>query len=98
MMGFLFMKAVYEYAPYLNSRKKVLLLYPAFRFIRGVSLAKKPASQQRNTIKKYRRSDLIRCLPVMKLVPSDFAYRNSFSPRSVMLHVLRQTYQCDMCS
>jgi len=44
----------------------------------GVSLTRKPASQQRNTIKKYRRSDPIRFLAVMKLTRSVFAYKKQF--------------------
>jgi len=55
----------------------------------GVSL--KPASQQRNTIKKYRRSDPIRCLAVIKLARPSFAYKKQFQPKLLMLHVSRRT-------
>ena len=68
MMGFscisVYMKAVYKYTFRVHS-KKILSLYPIFRCR---SLTTKPASQQRNTSKKYRRSDLIRCLAVLGIL------------------------------
>jgi len=71
MMGFSCMKVVFEHTPYLHNRKK----YDYCTQHSGVSLTRKPASQQRNTIKKYRRSDLICCLAVMKLARSVFTYK-----------------------
>ena len=71
-------KAVCEYTTRVHSRK-IFSLYPTFRCR---SLTTKPASQQRNTSKKYRRSDSIRCL-----VDSVFAYKKQFKPAQFMLHV-----------
>ena len=41
----------------------------------GVSLTRKPAARKRNTVKKYRRSDPIGYLDVMKVARSVFAYK-----------------------
>jgi len=56
MMGFSRMKAVYEYTSYLHVRKKNI-----------VALQENQQPGKRNTIKKYHRSNLIRCFAVMKL-------------------------------
>ena len=68
MMGFSCMKAVYKHTLYLHSRKKYYYL--------GVSLTRKQASQRKKyLIKKFRRSDPIRCLAMVKLARSVFAYK-----------------------
>jgi len=71
----------------------------------GVSLTRKPASQQRNTIKKCRRSDPIRCLVVMKLarLPSHRRHETVI-PRYLCYtdvsrkHISYEIYAVEVCS
>ena len=68
MMGFSCIKAVYEYISYVNSRKKY---YQPTRHS-GESLTRKPASQDRNQIRR---------LAVIKLARSAFAHLSNFISR-----------------
>ena len=69
MMGYSFMKAVYERTPYLHDREKILILYPALRCITHKKVSK-PANK---ITEKETTVDPIRCLAVMKLARSVFA-------------------------
>ena len=52
-----------------------------------------------NTIKiSWRRSDPIRCLALMKLACSVFAYKEQSKPALFKLHVSCQTYEWNICS
>ena len=67
MMGFSCMKAVYEYASYLYGRKKNIVASQE-----NQQPGKKKYSHR---IKKYHRSDPIRCVAVMKLARCLRIYR-----------------------
>jgi len=69
MMGFSCIKAVYECTPHLHSRKIYYYCTPHS----GLSFTRKLARQQRNTAKKYCRSDPIHCIAMMRLAHSVFA-------------------------
>ena len=73
IMSFSCMRAVYENTPYLHSRKTSQHS--------GLSLTTKHCSKPaKNTIKKYHRSNPIRCLAMLKLVHSAFTYKKQFLP------------------
>ena len=73
MMSFSCMKTVYEYTPYLYSRKNILL-NPTFRF----TTHKKASKPAKNTVKKHRRSNQIHCLAVMKLAHVLYFYCGNY--------------------
>ena len=67
MMGFSCMKAVYELTPYLHGRE---WYYYRTRHSGGSPIRKSASQQKTYLIKKYGRSDPIRCLAVMKITRS----------------------------